>query len=126
MNFDPTTNGLTNSISGIGMLTENGEFKIDLTHADTTIGDVWQLVASTVAAPTGGIYGSDATFTVADTLQSFTNLGGGIWTDNAANGATYQFNESTGQLTVIPEPATIVMILTGFLGMGMFWLRKRS
>jgi hypothetical protein len=115
MNFTIGASGVNNSISGTGISEFDGIFKFDLSGASSNIGDVW-----TVASATGKTF-VDATFAV----DGFTSLGGGLW-DKAANGTTYQFSESTGALTVVPEPATIVMILTGAFGMGLIWLRKRK
>ena len=115
MNFLIGASGTNNSISGTGTLTLNGDFKVDLSGASTNLGDSWTLAS--VSSQTFG-----ATFTAI----GFTSMGGGLWDETALNGATYEFSQGTGKLTVIPEPATIVMILTGVLGMGMFWLRKRS
>jgi hypothetical protein len=116
LNFTIGASGVNNRVSGAGIATFNGIFNFNLTGASTNIGDSWALVTAT------GKSFVDATFNV----NGFTSLGGGLW-DGSANGVTYEFSESTGNLTVIvPEPATIVMILTGVLGMGMFWLRKRN
>jgi hypothetical protein len=61
MNFNIGANGVNNSISGIGMLTANGTFNINVSGADTTLGNLWTLIASTVVPPTTNIPTGEAT-----------------------------------------------------------------
>jgi hypothetical protein len=118
LNFVIGASGINNSISNGTLGTQQhsifgGDFIFDLTGAGTGIGDSWQIV-STVAAST---YWTE-TFTVV----GFTAKGDNdTWLKNA-NGVTYQFQESTGMLIVIPEPAS--MLLLGLGGL-MTFLRKR-
>ncbi len=115
MNFDINAPGVNNSIYGTGTAEFDGIFNFDLTGAGTNFGDTWKIVTTTAMS-----FGS--TFNV----NGFTDIGGDRWV-GFANGVHYLFDEGTGWLLIdVPEPATIVMILTGVLGMGMFWLRKRS
>jgi autotransporter-associated beta strand protein len=95
-------NGVNNKVTGAGNGTFGGDFYFDLTSAGTTVGDSWTIqdLAGTVSYA--------ATFSV----DGFSNAGSGLWTKNEG-GVDYQFSESTGILTVIPEPATI-----GMLGLG--------
>ncbi len=95
-------NGVNNKLTGDGNATLSGDFYFDLTSAGTTEGDSWTI------ADLSGTLAYENTFTV----NGFTDAGSGLWT-TSANGADYQFSESTGVLTVIPEPATI-----GMLGLG--------
>jgi autotransporter-associated beta strand protein len=93
---------VNNKLTGAGDADLAGDFYFDLAFAGTTVGDSWTIedLAGTVSY--------DTTFSV----NSFADAGGGLWT-TSANGADYEFSESTGVLTVIPEPATI-----GMLGLG--------
>ncbi len=156
MNFNIGANGVNNSITGLvngGMLTANGTFNINVSVADTTLGDQWILIGSGVVPPTTGpgagtgmlaIYAGAGHFTGstaggnsaysntgADTFNvaGFTNEGGGYWAEAIPSSSNYfVFNEGNGTLYVldtVPEPATIVMILTGLLGMGLIWLRRK-
>ncbi|MFM7205581.1 MAG: beta strand repeat-containing protein, partial [Planctomycetaceae bacterium] len=54
---------------------------------------------------------------------SFTNAGG-VWTAAAGNGQTLSFTESTGTLSIIPEPTVVVSGLTAF-GLGTLLLARR-
>ena len=117
MNFAIGTSGVNNIISGAGVATFNGLFNFDLSGASTNLGDNWTVASGTTA----GAFTYGSTFAV----NGFTaDVGGDLWT-GSANGASYQYSKSTGILTVVPEPATILMILTGALGIGMFWLRRK-
>ncbi len=108
MNFMIGANGINNGISGIGTLTLDGSFKIDLTGAATTIGDSWTLVDQSAATVS---YGS--TFSV----NGFTDLGGGLW-ETTVNGALYEYNTASGLLSVVPvpEPSSIALIGMGIAG----------
>lgn len=84
------TSGTSNSLTGAGTATLDGDFVIDTTAADALTSGTWTLED---VAGLAGAYG--ATFTVA----GFTDAGGDKWTK--ANGATtYTFDEATGVLTL--------------------------
>ena len=86
-------NGVNNKVTGNGTITVDGDFVFDLTGASTTLGDSWQIVdVSTLNESFGG------TFTVSD----FT-LDGGKWV-RPVNSAFYEFDPSTGVLSVINDP----------------------
>lgn len=105
--------GVNNAILGDGTANIDGDFVFDLTNAGDTIGDSWSIVASSLTE----IFG--ATFTV----DGFTDAGGGIWTFDDS-GTTYEFDEGTGALTVIPEPSAIGLLLGG-ASLGLLLRRPR-
>ena len=47
MNFTIVANGVNNNISGTGTVQFNGNWNINLSSADNTVGDVWTLVTTT-------------------------------------------------------------------------------
>ncbi len=113
MNFTPTTNGVCNIITGTGTATLDGIFNFNLGDADNTLGDSWTIVNTTVK-----------TFNPSFTVSGFTDVGGDLWNTDA-NDVTYQFSESTGTLTVIPEPATWIMLVSGAMGIAFYVRRKK-
>lgn len=106
-------NGVNNSIAGTGTAAFDGNFFIDLTGAGTGIGDSWTLAGASVQTFGG-------TFSV----NGFTDMGGGLW-DTSANGVTYEFSTASGALTVVPEPGSVALLLSGF-GMLLGFRRFRK
>jgi hypothetical protein len=113
MNFVIGASGVNNSISGNGTLTLNGDFAFNLTGATSNLYDAW-----TIASATSQSFGD--TFTVKD----FTDLGGNLWKKGIDVDKWYQFNEATGKLSVVPEPATWIMLVLGAMGIALY-SRKR-
>jgi autotransporter-associated beta strand protein len=96
-------NGVNNKLTGTGALNLNGTFNFDLTSADNTLGDTWSIVnVGSLTASFGGTFA----------VPGFTNMGGNLWQESA-NGATYQFSQATGSLTVVPEPGAWMSLLGG-------------
>jgi len=89
------SNGVNNGISGSGTLALNGDFIFDLAGAGNTVGDSWSIVnVSTLNETFGGTF----------TVQGFSESAG-IWSNEV-----YEFDESIGTLTVIPEPSSLVLV----------------
>ncbi len=114
--------GENNSILGDATnanLNLNGTLVFDLAGASTAISDSWNIVdVANLNETYGGSFG------VKSTLGSFTDVDGDLWT-LAENGVLYEFQESTGVLTVgvIPEPS---VALLGGLGMLLLLRRRRA
>jgi hypothetical protein len=101
-------NGINNEFTGdaTGSVVFDGAFNFDLTGADNTQGNQWQIIDT---ANLNSTYGDN--FSVAGFTQD-----GNLW----KNGI-YQYDESLGNLAVVPvpEPSTIALGLMGglaFLG----------
>ncbi|VGO19745.1 autotransporter-associated beta strand repeat-containing protein [Pontiella sulfatireligans] len=114
--FDIDDDDVNNSLSGSGQATLLGRFRFDLTGASTTDGDSWQIVD--VANLNESFEDS---FTALSTVGSFAESDG-VWSISE-NGADYEFSESTGFLTVIPEPATLGMVMA--TAGGILFIRRR-
>lgn len=97
--------GVNNSINGAGNATLDGTFNLDLSGASTTFGDSWALVSATTKT-----FG--ATF----------NIPGFVENANVWSNGQYMFDEATGVLTAIPEPASLVLL--GLCGLAQL-IRRR-
>ena len=104
--FEVGANGVNNAISGAGSALFQGTFVIDLTDAATAEGSTWAL--ANVAAQT-----FDGSFQV----QNFSDPeSDGTWIF-ITNGATYQFSEATGALTVQGAPLNPYNVWTSIYGL---------
>lgn len=99
--------------TGAGSVILDGLFTFDLTGASTTLGDSWNIVDIANLAESFG-----SNFAV----SGFSPDVGGILWNGSANGASYQFSEATGVLTVVvPEPRVALLGGIGLLAL----LRRR-
>ncbi|MBN8456908.1 MAG: autotransporter-associated beta strand repeat-containing protein [Verrucomicrobia bacterium] len=104
LRFAPAANGVSNKITGTGTVSLDGTFNIDLTVADSTAGNAWTLVDTTLASIT---YGTG--FNVA----GFTNSGG-VWKKPDGT-KTWTFTQSTGVLSV--SAGGFASYMAGFSGL---------
>ncbi len=98
LQFSPTTNGVTNAVSGsstTATLSFLGTVSLDLSAANTTLGNSWTLfnLASFTTAPV--LTPAAVTST---TLGSFTQVTPGVW-ELPVTGAKWVFTKATGTLT---------------------------
>jgi autotransporter-associated beta strand protein len=111
LNFGIAATGVSNTIGGTGTLTLNGDFTFDLTSAAAT--GSWNIV---------NVGTLSATFAPTFTVTGFTDAGSNTWT-RVNLGSTYTFDEASGLLTAIPEPATWALL--AFSLTTMVVLRRR-
>lgn len=110
-NFSIGASGVNNSISGTGSQTNfNGIFIFDFSAASIGLGDSWTIA-------TIGTFGS--TFSVAGFSDNLDNT----WSKDIGGGLSYNFNEGTRQLSVIPEPSATLL---GGLGPLALLRRRRA
>lgn len=99
LHFRPTSNGVTNKVSGsgTGSLSFLGSVDLDLGAANATIGNRWNLfnLGSFTAAPD-----LSATAAVTSSLGSFTEVTPGTW-ELPVTGAKWVFTESDGDLAYV-------------------------
>jgi fibronectin-binding autotransporter adhesin len=112
MTFVIGDDGVNNSILGDGTVNLDGAFVFNLTGASTTVGDSWAIVAASLTETYGG------TFSVTDGSTTWSNIGD-LWTSGI-----YEFDTTTGTLTVVPEPATYALF-GGLLALGAVLIRRR-
>lgn len=97
LRFRPTTNGVTNSVSGssIGSLRFLGTISLDLGAVNATTGNVWNLFnLDSFTGPAPTLTPNAVTTT---TLGSFTEASVGIW-ELPVSGAKWVFTEVDGNL----------------------------
>ena len=120
MNFTVLGSGVNNGIFVNSQYGEfAGAFDFNLTGADQTLGDIWNIVTTTA----GGTSLFDGTFSVTGFTPN-----GSLWDDPIGNGDQYEFNPATGVLSIVPvpEPASVALFgLGGFLGL-VGWMRRRN
>lgn len=102
--------------TGAGTITLDGLFTFDLTTASTILNDSWNIVD---VANLDESYGSN--FNVDTFTRDGGGTGAGIWTKVIDLSSSYQFNTTTGTLTVIPEPSAALLGGLGLLAL----LRRR-
>jgi autotransporter-associated beta strand protein len=99
LRFRPTTNGVNNAVSGSGSGTLSflGTVSLNLTNANTTIGNSWTLfnLGSFSAPPV-----LTPTAVTSTTLGSFTEVTTGVW-ELPVTGAKWVFTEADGKLAYL-------------------------
>jgi len=115
--FNIGVDGVNNQIGGTGNLVLDGELIFDLSGAGTTAGNIWQVVdLSSLSVDFGG------SFIVSSLGGAFSDLNG-IWT-RMENNVEYQFDQTSGTLSVIPEPAASGLLIGIGLGLVLLWRRS--
>lgn len=110
LTFDIGASGVNNGISGSGTSTFDGMFTFDLTEASANPGDSWTIVNT-----------ATKTFNSSFFITDFVEI------DNVWTSGVYEFSETTGVLTVVPEPSAAAAILSGTgILLGMHRCRRRA
>ena len=114
LNFVIGASGVNNSVSGTGAQTTfDGRFAFNLFGASTTVGSSW-----TIASASGQTFGSGFS------VDNFTRQGGGngpgYW-DYNAGGFYYEFDTSSGILSVVSAPST-PPVAPGFTGVKVSYI----
>lgn len=115
LTFKIEGNGINNAVLGTGAAQFDGTFRLDLSGADSTYGNSWNIV---------DVGSLSATFGLSFAVDGFTG-NSGVWTFNDS-GLTWTFAESTGVLNVVPEPMTNGLLLCGAALLAALRMRRRS
>ncbi|HWL53984.1 MAG TPA: PEP-CTERM sorting domain-containing protein [Chthoniobacteraceae bacterium] len=117
LRFTIGANGENNRITGNGVVQLDGTFTFDLTGAGVAPGDEWNLVD---VATLSVAYGN--TFNLAD----FTSHPDDTWSKTDGT-ITYTFFENTGtlQVTAVPEPSAVALLVGGLAAAAVL-LRRRT
>jgi autotransporter-associated beta strand protein len=103
--------GVSNRVTGTGSVTVDGTFMLDVSALTDEVG-TWDLVNVATLNETFG-----DTFGVAFVDgPAFDDVGGGVYTSG-----DWSFDTATGNLTLIPEPASLALLGLG----GLLMLRRR-
>jgi hypothetical protein len=110
-----STVGLNGAVGGTGTAFLDGDLNLDLSGADLTSGNNWTIVNTATLNETFGENFNLVGFSVAGSLWSKSD-GLNQWT----------FDQDTGilNLTVVPEPSTAALLLSGMTSMLLF--RRRT
>lgn len=111
--------GVNNQILGDaspGTLDLEGAFNFDLSGADTTAGNTWDIVDSSIL--------SNTTFASTFAVTGFTDAGGDLWTFDVTPQLQFQFDESTGVLSTLTIPAPAALP-AGLVMLGLAAARRR-
>jgi hypothetical protein len=111
--------GGSSSLSNQGQVSIDGLLRLDTSSLTATAG-TWNLVAvNTLNESFGGTFG--LAFVGGPT---FTNAGGGTYTATNAKG-DWTFSTATGNIVLVPEPATVVLAGVGIAAAGWTLCRRR-
>jgi len=111
--------GGSSSLSNQGQVSIDGLLRLDTSSLTATAG-TWNLVAvNTLNESFGGTFG--LAFVGGPT---FTNAGSGTYTATNAKG-DWTFSTATGNIVLVPEPATVVLAGVGIAAAGWTLCRRR-
>lgn len=115
LTFAIGNNGVNNAILGSANVSLDGTFSFDLSGADTTAGNSWNIVnVGTLTETWGGNFSVDG----------FSGSGGN-WT-KTDGGNTWTFEQSSGILSVVPEPNAVALFSLGVAALLYRSRRKKT
>ncbi|HBO45695.1 MAG TPA: hypothetical protein DD670_17565 [Planctomycetaceae bacterium] len=122
--LDINSGGDSTSILGAGAIALDGTLVFDVKDV-ATLGDWNVLAVNTLAETYGG--GFTVKFAVDSGTFAATETSLGVWTYNLASLGVATFTESTGVLSVVPEPGPLFLLSVGLLTLlAHDWRQKRA
>jgi autotransporter-associated beta strand protein len=118
LNFKIGSDGVNNQITGAGTVSLDGRFTFDLTTAATALNNSWNIVTVATLIESFG-----SNFDVDTFSRTGGGTGAGIWTKAIDPSSSYEFNTSSGVLSVIPEPSAALL---GGLSVLLLLRRRRA
>ena len=109
-----STAAASSAILGNGAVNLNGALVFDMT--DASAAGRWSVLAvDTLTEAYGGSFG--VRLAVGSNMFAATEVSPGVWQCDAAGLPTVVFTESTGVLSMAPEPGSLSALVTGLLGL---------
>lgn len=119
LNLTGTADGEFAKIAGIAVFAQGGDITFTLSGSYTN-GDFWDVFDF---SSTSGTFNS---ITLAGSYIGTLSPSGGIWTNTDIGGQSWKFDESSGTLSVIPEPATWALLTASLTTVMVLRRRRRS
>lgn len=107
LRFRIGNNGVNNQLKGVGAVNLNGVFNLDVSGANTTVGNAWALVDVASLTESFG-----ATFSVTSSAGAFTKTSPGVWKKQIDATKRYVFAEATGILGIEANNAPVAQDIT--------------
>jgi len=119
LNITGTAAGEFDRLVGIAAFTQGGDITFTLSGSYTAL-DSWNIFASTSR------FGNFDTISLAGSYNGTLSRSGSIWTNTNIGGQSWKFDETLGTLSVIPEPATWVLLAASLTTVMILRRRRNS
>lgn len=111
LNIEGTSAGSFDQVVGINSLTANGDITITLVNTYSTAS--WDLLDFSSKS------GNFDSVTLAGSYSGTLTLSGEVWS-GSVGGQTWTFSQTSGVLSVVPEPSTTLLLAAALVGLVVF------